>query len=298
MNRIGAGVLVVACGLGSLLASCHRTAETKGHSSATGEKLAAQSAGPCPQGNFALCSAKCEAGDHESCKRLEKITGGGVASGGVRPVRVIPTPCERGDLVGCAGEPAQDPAAEPALSAPAEPEPAALEPTAAPEASAHVAEPAPPEPKPAEPEPAAAAEPAPTRVAIEPAPSAVSQSPPAPPREPADTTGPPSHTWNAAILRSPKRAAAFFGVACDEGYLLACARLGDLMENNVAVRRNQAASERLFRRACQGGSVEGCTGLGELYATGSGVGKDTKKAVELFRQACDGRDLAGNRGGS
>jgi len=191
MIRIGAGAVLLACGLSLLLAGCDRGGADKkkdGHSSAPDGKLAAQSDGACPVGNFALCTAKCEAGDVESCKRLDAITGGGMASGGVRAVRVIPTPCERGDLVGCAGEPDDDD--EPALSAPAaELDPALAVPTAEPKLPPDLApEPTEPKPEPTKPKPEPTAEPK-TPPPEPPEPTATEEPPPPPP-EPAPAPAP------------------------------------------------------------------------------------------------------------
>ena len=81
-------------------------------------------------------------------------------------------------------------------------------------------------------------------------------------------------------------ALATYQMACDNGWMAGCGRLGYayLVEEQP---RDATRARALFDKACAGGNAQACSNLGLMHNNGDGVPKDRARALGYLKQACD-----------
>jgi uncharacterized protein len=89
------------------------------------------------------------------------------------------------------------------------------------------------------------------------------------------------------------RAATLYTQACTGGNADGCNRLGFLYRDGLGVTKDEAHSVALSKQACDAGFMSGCYSLGFLYEKGRGVVRDAARATTLYGQACTGGDTDG-----
>ncbi len=90
------------------------------------------------------------------------------------------------------------------------------------------------------------------------------------------------HVMPSGGSNNPVLAASFYGKGCDLGDLEACAGLGTCFARGTGVPLDQARARALFDRACEGHKGIGCKGLGDLARD-----VDPVHAAGFYRQSCD-----------
>ena len=85
--------------------------------------------------------------------------------------------------------------------------------------------------------------------------------------------------------RSPKKAAAFYRVACERGDAAGCTGLAGLLANGLGVPRDDRVAGTLYQQACSRDDASACANLGVLVLDGRYPGT-RDAALVLLQRGC------------
>lgn len=83
-------------------------------------------------------------------------------------------------------------------------------------------------------------------------------------------------------------AMALFRKSCDNGVLLACTNLGEMLRDGDLA--SQASAAEIFRKACDKGNGHGCRSLGQMAQAGNDAAGPKSHAIRYFNKGCDSGD--------
>ena len=101
-----------------------------------------------------------------------------------------------------------------------------------------------------------------------------------------------AYSAGLGVDTNQEKAVKFFGISCDDGFLIACHNLA-LQSIRNKNDDDKSYALQLYQRACEGGFTPSCINLADLYQHGEVVEEDTSRAEQFYQRACEDGDLLG-----
>ncbi len=94
--------------------------------------------------------------------------------------------------------------------------------------------------------------------------------------------------YDAIRTHDPREWEPALRVACDDGHLAACTKLGEILSRIDRRGRLHQRALVVLQRACSGGAADGCLALGDALATSTTTAFGNESAAAAYERGCRG----------